>query len=190
MSLRFVELATAALSFAVVTSCSANEPVQVVLETSLGNVTLELYPAKAPESVKNFLAYVDAGFYANTLFHRVIPGFVVQGGGYEPGFKEKPTKAPIKNEAGNGLNNARGTISMARTQVVDSATSQFFISVADNGALDHRDNTPRGFGYAVFGKVVEGMDVVDKIVSVQTTRVGPFEDVPRQDVLILSAKRK
>jgi peptidyl-prolyl cis-trans isomerase A (cyclophilin A) len=190
MSLRFIELATAALSFAVVTSCSANEPVQVILETSLGNVTLELYPDKAPETVKNFLAYVDGGFYANTLFHRVIPGFVVQGGGFEPGFKEKTTKPPIHNEAANGLTNLRGTISMARTSVVDSATSQFFISVADNRALDHRDKTPRGFGYAVFGKVIDGMDVVDRIVSAPTTRVGPYEDVPQQDILIKAAKRK
>ncbi len=170
--------------------CAPPAPVLVVLETSLGAVTLELNPAKAPETVKNFLSYVDSGFYANTLFHRVIPGFVIQGGGYEAGFKEKATGRPVRNEAANGLVNARGTISMARTQVVDSATSQFFINVADNRALDHRDRSERGFGYAVFGKVTEGMDVVDRIVSVPTTRVGPHENVPRQDVLILSARRK
>ena len=177
-------------SLAMVEGCAKVEPVQVVLETSMGAVTLELYPAKAPETVKNFLAYVDSGFYSNTLFHRVIPGFVIQGGGFEPGFKEKTTNPPIRNEAANGLANARGTISMARTQVVDSATSQFFISVADNRALDHRDRSPAGFGYAVFGKVIEGMDVVDRIVAVPTTRVGPFEDVPRDDVLLRSAHRK
>ena len=177
-------------SLAMVEGCKPAEPVQVVLDTSLGAVTLELYPGKAPETVRNFLAYVDGGFYANTLFHRVIPGFMVQGGGFEPGLKEKPTSKPVRNEAANGLANARGSISMARTQVVDSATSQFFINVADNRALDHRDRAERGFGYAVFGKVVEGMDVVDRIVAVPTTRVGPYQDVPREDVLILSARRK
>jgi cyclophilin family peptidyl-prolyl cis-trans isomerase len=175
---------------AAVQGCRQAEPVQVVLETSLGEVTLELYPAKAPETVRNFLDYVDSGFYSNTLFHRVIPGFVVQGGGYEPGFREKPTKKPVRNEATNGLANKRGTISMARTPVVDSATSQFFINVADNRALDHRDRSERGFGYAVFGEVTDGMDVVDRIVAVPTTRMGPHQDVPRQDVLIVSARRK
>jgi len=179
-----------ATSLAAVQSCAPAAPVQVVLDTSLGAVTLELYPAKAPETVRNFLAYVDSGFYANTLFHRVIPGFVVQGGGMEPGLKEKATNKPIRNEAANGLLNARGTISMARTSEVDSATSQFFISVADNRALDHRDKSPRGFGYAAFGKVVEGMEVVDRIVAVPTTRAGPHSDVPKEDLLIRSARRK
>ncbi len=170
--------------------CAKPAPVDVLLDTSLGTITLELYPAKAPETVKNFLAYVDSGFYANTLIHRVIRGFVIQGGGSEPGFKEKPTRSPIRNEAANGLTNVRGTIAMARTPDVDSATSQFFINVADNHALDHRDRSANGYGYAVFGQVIQGMDVVDKIVSVDTTMAGPFEDVPRKDVLILSAKRK
>jgi len=192
MRLRFRAFGTLAViaSTAIVAGCAKVEPVGVVLETSLGAITLELYPAKAPETVKSFLAYVDSGFYTNTLFHRVIPGFMIQGGGFEPGFKEKATNPPVRNEATNGLTNQRGSISMARTQVVDSATSQFFINVADNRALDHRDRSAGGFGYAVFGKVVEGMVVVDKIVSVPTTRVGPFENVPREDVLILAARRR
>ncbi len=177
-------------ALAALDGCAKPAPVDVIFETSLGSVTLQLDPGKAPDTVRNFLGYVDSGFYANTLFHRVIPGFVIQGGGYEPGFKEKPTRAPIRNEAANGLTNVRGTIAMARTQDVDSATSQFFINVAENRALDHRNRSASGYGYAVFGKVIEGMDVVDRIVSVPTTRVGPFEDVPRQDVLILGARRK
>jgi cyclophilin family peptidyl-prolyl cis-trans isomerase len=161
-----------------------SKPVEVVLETSLGEIQLELYPDKAPETVANFLQYAESDFYDGTIFHRVIPGFVIQGGGYEPGMTERPTEQPIRNEADNGLSNERGTIAMARTQVVDSATSQFFINVADNRPLDHRDDTPRGYGYAVFGRVVDGMDVVDRIVSVPTTTAGPFRDVPREPVVI------
>ncbi len=156
----------------------------VVLETSLGNIKLELDEAKAPKTVANFLAYVDEGFYDNTIFHRVISNFMIQGGGFEPGLKQKKTKSPVKNEAPNGLSNARGTIAMARTSDLHSATAQFFINVADNRPLDDR-NSP----YCVFGKVVEGMDVVDKIKAVATGQRGPHGDVPVKDVVIVSARR-
>jgi cyclophilin family peptidyl-prolyl cis-trans isomerase len=166
-----------------------NAKPQVVLETSLGNLTLELDAAKAPVTVKNFLAYIDSGFYNGTVFHRVIPGFMLQGGGMTPGLKEKATEAPIKNEAANGLSNLRGTIAMARTQVIDSATSQFFINVKDNLFLNHRDNSANGFGYCVFGKVTAGMDVADKIVAVATKTSGYYENVPVEDVVIIKAKQ-
>lgn len=169
---------------------TAGEKPQVILETSKGNITLELDPEKAPVTVKNFLSYVDSGFYNGTIFHRVIPGFMVQGGGMTPDMKEKSTQAPIKNEAANGLSNQRGTIAMARTQVVDSATAQFFINVKDNDFLNHRNTTASGFGYCVFGKVVTGMDVADKIVSVPTKSVGYHEDVPAESILIIKAHRK
>jgi cyclophilin family peptidyl-prolyl cis-trans isomerase len=162
----------------------------VVMETSLGAITIELYPDKAPETVRNFLAYVDEGFYNGTIFHRVIPGFVIQGGGFTPGMRKKPTHAPIRNEAANGLANLRGTLSMARTGVIDSATSQFFINLRDNRSLDHRGNSPSAFGYAVFGRVVDGMDVVDRIAAVPTGRMGRYRDVPREDVVIVRAYRK
>jgi cyclophilin family peptidyl-prolyl cis-trans isomerase len=162
---------------------------QVVLETSLGDITLELDPAKAPVTVKNFLSYVASGFYNGTIFHRVIPGFMIQGGGMTPGLKEKPNQAPIKNEADNGLSNLRGTIAMARTQVIDSATSQFFINVKDNLFLNHRDSSPSGFGYCVFGKVVAGMEVADNLVAVATKTAGYHENVPVKDVLIVTARQ-
>lgn len=158
----------------------------VTLNTSAGEIELELDEAKAPITVKNFLAYVDAGFYNGTVFHRVIPGFMIQGGGMTADMQDKSTNPPIKNEADNGLHNVRGTIAMARTQATDSATSQFFINHRDNAALDHG---ARGFGYAVFGKVVRGMDVVDQIANVPTGRRGMHQDVPVQPVVILSAKR-
>jgi cyclophilin family peptidyl-prolyl cis-trans isomerase len=160
----------------------------VVLSTTLGNIRVELYPDKAPVSVKNFLDYVEAKFYDGTIFHRVVPGFVIQGGGLDAEMKQKTVRPPIKNEAGNGLKNTRGTISMARTGVVDSATSQFFISVKDNAALDHRDETPAGFGYAVFGTVIDGMDVVEKIEKVQRTTRGGYRDVPVEPVVLTSAR--
>ncbi len=157
----------------------------VTFETTMGKVVLELYPDKAPKTVANFLAYVKAHHYDGTIFHRVIPNFMVQGGGFTPDMQEKPTKAPVKNESNNGLSNERGTISMARTQDPDSATAQFFISVKDNKAsLDYRGP---GTGYAVFGKVVEGMDVVDQIVSVPTTTKGPSENVPVTPIKIVKA---
>lgn len=162
---------------------------QVMISTSMGDIKLELYPEKAPKTVENFLAYVDEGFYSGTIFHRVINGFMIQGGGMTADMNQKPTHAPIKNEANNGLKNLRGTIAMARTGVVDSATGQFFINVVDNGFLDFRSETPQGYGYCVFGKVIEGIDVVDKIKAVKTGKTGMYQDVPETAVTILSAKR-
>jgi peptidyl-prolyl cis-trans isomerase A (cyclophilin A) len=157
---------------------------RVLMQTSLGDIELELDSAKAPISVENFLGYVNSGFYANTVFHRVIKGFMIQGGGFDKDLVQKPTKAQIKNEAGNGLSNKRGTLAYARTNVVNSATSQFFINHKDNAFLDHRDESDAGFGYAVFGKVLKGLDVVDKIAQVQTGA----QDVPVTPVIILSVK--
>ncbi len=172
---------------ATVTPARAEEKNPVVLmETSMGTVKLELYKDKAPITVNNFLSYVNDKFYDGTIFHRVIPDFMIQGGGFDATMKEKPTKAPIKNEAGNGLKNETGTLAMARTGVVDSATAQFFINVKDNTFLNHRDETPSGFGYAVFGKVTDGMDVVQKIEHVQTTNNGPHQNVPVEPVIIKS----
>lgn len=170
-------------------SMAAGKNPVVVMETSMGNVKIELDEAKAPISVKNFLSYVDDKFYDGTIFHRVIANFMVQGGGFTADMQQKATKAQIKNEAGNGLSNKRGTLAMARTNVVDSASSQFFINVVDNDFLDHRDNSSQGFGYAVFGKVIEGMDIVDKIKGVKTGNKMGFQDVPAEAVVIKSIKR-
>ena len=164
--------------------------VVVVISTNYGDITVELDAAKAPITVKNFLAYVDAKFYDGTIFHRVIKNFMIQGGGFDQNMQQKPTNAAIKNEAGNGLKNTRGTIAMARTSVIDSATAQFFINTVDNGFLDHRDNSMQGFGYAVFGKVTEGMEVVDAIAGVQTGRVGPFSDVPTPAPVVITSIRR
>ncbi len=157
----------------------------VVMSTSKGDIEIELYPDKAPITVENFLGYVKNGFYDGTVFHRVIPGFMIQGGGFTPDMNQKTTGAPIKNEADNGLKNDRGTIAMARTNVVDSATSQFFINVANNDFLNHGS---RDFGYAVFGKVVEGMDVVDRIAAAKTRSVGMVQDVPEESIVIESVR--
>ncbi len=170
-------------------STAADKNPVVVMETSLGNVKIELDQAKAPISVKNFLSYVDDKFYDGTIFHRVISSFMIQGGGFTADMQQKATKAQIKNEAGNGLSNKKGTLAMARTNVVDSATAQFFINVVDNDFLDHRDNSAQGFGYAVFGKVIDGMDVVEKIKSVRTGNKMGFQDVPVETVVIKSIKR-
>ena len=160
----------------------------VLLETSMGDIKVKLDPEKAPVSAKNFLTYVNEGHYDGLIFHRVIRDFMIQGGGFTKEMREKrAAHPPIKNEAGNGLKNDRGTIAMARTGVVDSATAQFFINVVNNDFLNHVDETPRGYGYAVFGKVVEGMDVVDKIRAVPTGRVSMFPDVPKETVTILRA---
>jgi peptidyl-prolyl cis-trans isomerase B (cyclophilin B) len=160
----------------------------VKLHTSLGTITLELDAERAPETVKNFLAYVEGGHYANTLFHRVIDGFMIQGGGFEPGMKQKTTRAAIKNEAANGLKNARYTVAMARTSDPNSATAQFFINVGDNAFLNWGDARSDGSGYAVFGKVVSGLDVVTRIAKTPTGAGGPFRsDVPREAVVIESA---
>ena len=153
--------------------------------TNKGVFDVELNEAAAPKTCENFLQYVRSGFYNGTIFHRVISGFMIQGGGFEPGLQQKETKAPIENEANNGLKNDKYTIAMARTNDPHSATSQFFINVADNAFLDHGQ---RDFGYAVFGKVVKGMDVADKISQVQTHNVGPYQNVPSKPVVILSAK--
>ncbi|AEG92628.1 peptidylprolyl isomerase [Ramlibacter tataouinensis] len=152
-----------------------------------GVITLELDAAKAPKSVENFVSYVKKGHYDGTIFHRVIPGFMVQGGGFEPGMKQKPTDAPVENEATNGLKNGNYTVAMARTQAPHSATAQFFINVADNEFLNHTSPSPQGWGYAVFGKVVGGADVVDRIKAVKTGRKGFHDDVPNQDVVIEKA---
>lgn len=163
---------------------------QVLLTTSLGNITIELFEKEAPITVENFLKYVDEGFYNGTIFHRVIKGFMVQGGGFTTDFVQKDSLfAQIKNEATNRISNKRGTIAMARTNVVDSATSQFFINEVDNDFLDHRSPSPQGFGYCVFGRVVDGMDVVDAIAKVKTGNRGYHADVPVENVVIESAAR-
>jgi len=155
---------------------------KVIFSTTLGNFVIELYPDMAPITVKNFLAYVNAGFFDNTIFHRVIPGFMIQGGGFTEQMQKKPTNPPIKNEAKNGLKNKRGTLSMARTQVVDSATTQFFLNLKDNAFLDHGT---RDYGYAVFARVIAGMEVIDIIAAVPTGS----KDVPKTPVVIKSARR-
>ncbi len=160
----------------------------VNLHTTHGTITLELDADKAPETVKNFLAYVEAGHYDNTIFHRVIDGFMIQGGGFEPGMKQKPTGEPIKNEADNGLKNLTGTVAMARTQAPHSATAQFFINVSDNDFLNHRSPDLQGWGYCVFGRVSEGLDVVDRIRAVRTGSRGFHQDVPVEDVVITRAE--
>jgi cyclophilin family peptidyl-prolyl cis-trans isomerase len=162
---------------------------RVELKTNLGVIQLELYPDKAPITVENFLSYVNSGFYNGTIFHRVIPNFMVQGGGFTPGMNEKSTKSPIKNEAGNRLANSKGTIAMARTSEINSATSEFFINVVNNDYLNHRNNSPAGFGYCVFGRVIKGMDVVGKIAVTQTHSVPPYENVPVKDVVVISAQQ-
>lgn len=159
----------------------------VKLETSMGDITLELNPDKAPATVANFLEYVKAGFYNGTIFHRVINGFMIQGGGLDAQMNKKPTRAPIKNEADNGLTNDAYTIAMARTSDPDSATAQFFISVGNNTSLNHTGKTPQGWGYAVFGKVVKGQAVVDKIKAVATTTRSSYENVPQEPITIIKA---
>lgn len=166
---------------------SMSENPTVLMKTSKGDIVIEFYPDKAPITVQNFLQYTRDGFYNGTIFHRVIPGFVIQGGGLTPDLTKKDTRDPIKNEAGNGLKNLRGTLSMARTPDINSATSQFFVNLVDNKSLDHRDETARGYGYAVFGKVIEGMDIVDEIAKAQTTTKKGRPDVPVEAILIEKA---
>ena len=162
---------------------------RVKLDTSFGDVVLEMHEEKAPRTAANFLEYVDSGHYSGTVLHRVIDGFMIQGGGFEPGMKEKPTRDPIENEAANGLKNAIYTVAMARTADVHSASAQFFINVANNDFLNFTAETPQGFGYCVFATVVEGQEVVDKIKKVGTGKSGFHDDVPLEDVLINSAER-
>jgi len=187
MTLKFALLAVLALTLgmAALGTARAANPI-VVMETSMGTIKVELFEDKAPITVKNFLAYVDDKHYDGTIFHRVIDGFMIQGGGMEPGMKEKKTKDPIKNESSNGLKNTKGTLAMARTNVPDSATSQFFINVKDNDFLD-KANARDGVGYCVFGKVTDGMDVVDKSKNVATGPKGPFpKDAPEENIVIKS----
>jgi cyclophilin family peptidyl-prolyl cis-trans isomerase len=161
-----------------------------VISTSLGDITVELFNDRAPVSVANFLQYAKEGFYEGTIFHRVVKGLVIQGGGYDARLVEKPTRPPIRNEATNGLRNVRGTLAMARTQALRSATSQFYVNLANNAEFDHRGFTPSDFGYAVFGRVIAGMEVVDKIAAVATRSSAGMEDVPVEPVIIKSVSIK
>ena len=187
-ALFLIALTVLFLGFSGVVAAQSANP-KVLMKTSKGDITLELLPDKAPLTVKNFLAYVDAKFYDGTIFHRVIETFMIQGGGMTADLREKESRAPIKNEAGNRLSNIRGTIAMARTPEVDSATCQFFINTVNDPGLDHQNNTVDGFGYCVFSRVIVGLDVVDAIARVPTTIKKGMEDVPRETVTILSVRR-
>ena len=170
-------------------SKEANKEINVVtFETTLGSITIELFEKDAPITTQNFIDYVESGFYNGTLFHRIIPGFVIQGGGLEQGLSDKDNNASIKNEANNGQKNLKWTLSMARTSDPHSATSQFFINLENNPNLDHTSETPQGWGYAVFGTVIDGFDTVEKIASVETGNVGHHQDVPLEDILVISSK--
>lgn len=169
---------------------TANKLPVVLLKTNMGDIKIELYPEKAPTTVKNFLEYVTNGHYNQTIFHRVIDGFMVQGGGFNKDFIQKQTKQPIKNEAENGLKNIRGSIAMARTNDINSATSQFFINVVDNSFLDFKSKSPHEYGYCVFGQVIEGMDTIDKIRKAKTGSKGPHRDVPLENIEILAATQE
>lgn len=181
-------LLVAMFTFMSVQAFAANP--KITIKTNKGDIEAELFEDKAPETVKNFLSYVEKGHYKGTIFHRVIDKFMIQGGGFDKDMKEKSVGAPIKNEAKTEVKNETGTLAMARTQDVNSATAQFFINVADNAFLDHRDDSSAGFGYAVFGKVTSGMPVVNKIKMVKTGSRGPYEDVPTDPVVILDITKK
>jgi peptidyl-prolyl cis-trans isomerase B (cyclophilin B) len=189
---RYLMLTMAA--FLPILFASAAEPApkrpQVTMETSKGKIVMELFPEKAPLTVENFISYVKDGSYDGTIFHRVIKGFMIQGGGFTSAMATKPTKTPVKNEADNGLKNERGTFAMARTPDPHSATAQFFINLVDNEFLNHKGKNPQGWGYAVFGKVTEGMDIVDSIAKVQTGTKGQFADVPVEPVVIQKVTMK
>jgi peptidyl-prolyl cis-trans isomerase B (cyclophilin B) len=185
---RLLYLTLAFGMFAMASACAAEKNPVVVMDTSMGKIKIELFADKAPGTVKNFLTYVDEKHYDGTIFHRVIEGFMIQGGGMEPGLKEKKTHDPIKNESDNGLSNEKYTLAMARTPQPNSATAQFFINVKDNNFLDKK-NARDGVGYCVFGKVIEGMDVVDKIKAVKTGSRGGHQDVPVDDVVIKQVRR-
>jgi len=184
---RIVSAVTVLLAAGGPAIADADRP-RVRIDTSAGSILLELYPQRAPETVANFKDYVREGFYAGTIFHRVIPGFMIQGGGFTADMTPKETREPVTNEADTGLANERGTIAMARTSDPHSATSQFFVNLKDNDFLDHRDKTPRGWGYCAFGRVIEGMDVVDRIAQVETQRQGRHENVPVEPIVIESAQ--
>ncbi len=161
---------------------------KVEMKTTLGTIVIELYPENAPKTVENFLQYVNDGFYDGTIFHRVIPGFMAQGGGFTPNLQQKPTRAAIRNEAGNGLRNATGTVAMARTADPHSATAQFFINVSENDFLDFKSADEKGYGYTVFGRISSGMDVVQKMIAAPTATAGPHQNVPRQPIVIERAR--
>lgn len=184
MRMRLCQILTFLLMISInITTNAAN--VSVEMKTNLGNIVLELYLDKAPKTVENFLQYVEDGFYKNTIFHRVIPNFMIQGGGFDTALNQKPTRSPIQNEAANGLKNEVGTIAMARTSDPHSASAQFFINVANNAFLNYKTSNQSGYGYTVFGKVVSGMDVIQKIASIPTGSGGPFSsDVPKNSVII------
>jgi cyclophilin family peptidyl-prolyl cis-trans isomerase len=184
-----VQGSTAKVSKQDATATAKEKYPMVEIKTSKGDIKVRLNREKAPVTVENFLQYVDDGHYNGTIFHRVIENFMIQGGGFMPDMQQKPTRAPIKNEAGNGLQNKRGTLAMARTPAIDSATSQFFVNVVDNAFLDHRSETPQGYGYCVFGEVIDGMDVVDAIKQVDTGKKGPYSDVPVETVEIIEVTR-
>ena len=188
LSAIFLGVTALMLSTVLIGDDSQGETRIVTLTTSLGAIELQLDAGSAPDTVSNFIAYVEGGHYDGILFHRVIPNFMIQGGGMRVGLVENPTRAPIENEADNGLKNLRGTIAMARTQDPHSATAQFFINLKDNSFLDHTEKSPAGWGYAVFGQVISGMDVVDQIASVETRSVGYHENVPIDDVIIEHAR--
>jgi peptidyl-prolyl cis-trans isomerase B (cyclophilin B) len=185
---KFTIFAVLLLILFIGTNCQNKKANTVMLNTNMGKIEIELYPDKAPVSVENFLTYVKSGFYDNTIFHRVIKGFMVQGGGFDENLNKKKTKDPIVNEAGNGLKNLRGTVAYARTGVINSATSQFFINHVDNGFLDFKDSTQTGFGYVVFGAITQGMEIVEKIANVETGVKKGMRDVPTKPVIIKSAK--
>lgn len=193
--MKYVVFAAALLAVAFVISPAHGEdatmpanPV-IAIKTSMGTMTAELWPEKAPKTVENFLSYVDESYFDGLVFHRVIPNFMVQGGGFDTNMVQKKTKAPVVNEASADVPNKRGTLAMARTTDINSATSQFFINLADNGFLNHRDKSVRGYGYCVFGKLTDGLDVLDKIAAVKTGKSGPHSDVPVEAVTITSIKR-
>lgn len=184
MPMRFHQFVIFLLLISISLNVAASS-ITVEMKTNIGNVVLELYPDKAPKTVENFLHYVDSGFYKNTIFHRVIPNFMIQGGGFDTTFNQKPTRSPIQNEAANGLKNEVGTIAMARTTDPHSATAQFFINVANNGFLNYKTPNQNGYGYTVFGKVISGIDIVQKIASIPTGSGGPFPgDVPKTSIII------
>lgn len=184
MRMRLCQILTFLLLISINLTANATT-VSVEMKTNIGNVVLELYPDKAPKTVENFLQYVADGFYKNTVFHRVIPNFMIQGGGFDTTLNQKPTRSPIQNEAANGLKNEVGTIAMARTSDPHSASAQFFINVANNGFLNYKAPNQNGYGYTVFGKVISGIDVVHKIASIPTGSGGPFSsDVPKSSVII------
>lgn len=186
--MKLVRSTVAALAIVLTSVGTAIAGPTVEMKTNKGTITIELFADKAPETVANFLQYVKDGFYNGTIFHRVIAGFMIQGGGFSTEFKEKPTRAAIRNEANNGLRNTMGTLAMARTNQPHSATAQFFINVANNDPLNFREPTPQGYGYAVFGRVIKGMDVVQRIAKSATSTVGQFENVPRSAITINSVK--